>query len=108
MVRSARNNEKQINSVSLNNPRPAFTHPLLQNVPLRLGIVKHLVLQSHHHLAQKIVATEHVAVPHRQPEGARLQTVQCHVEAQRFVEHGIERVLPDTSFPLARLGLVGQ
>lgn len=43
------------------------THPLLKGIPMRRWIVEYLVLQGHSHLAEEVVATEHIRVPDRQP-----------------------------------------
>lgn len=80
----------------------------MEQVPLRLGIVKDASLQIDTDLAEEVVATKHVRVPHGQPEGPRLQAGDGRVEAHCLIEDGIEGVLLDFGFALAGLGLVGQ
>ena len=54
-------------------------HPLLQLVPLGAGVLELVVIERHGDLAQEVVATERVVVPHRHPQRARLQLALADV-----------------------------
>lgn len=84
------------------------THPLLQQIPLRLWTIEHASLQVHRYFAQKVIPSEHVRMPHGQPQRSRFQAAQRHMETERFVEHRIECVLFHFGLAFARLGFVGQ
>ena len=58
------------------------THPVLQVEPPRRRIVHGDPAEGEHHLAEEVVAAEHVAVPHGQPHGAVLDLVQRQLELE--------------------------
>lgn len=74
---------------------PRETYPFLQLVPLWLRIIKHLILQSHHNLAQEIVSPEHIGMPNCRPDGTRLQAAQAHVKPEYLIKEWIQRMLLD-------------
>ena len=50
-----------------------ISYSFLQLVPLRRGIFKLVIIKSNFHFSQKIVASESVVVPNRQPQSSRFQ-----------------------------------
>ena len=54
-------------------------HPLLQLVPLGAGVLELVVVERHGDLAQEVVATKRVVMPHRHPQRARLQLALANV-----------------------------
>ena len=50
-----------------------MAYPLLQLVPLGRGLLEPVVVEGYRHLSQEVVTAEHVAVPHRNPQGPCLQ-----------------------------------
>lgn len=51
-------------------------YPLLKWIPVRSGIVEDSAGQRQEHLAEEVVAAEHVAVPHGEPQRAVFQVRQ--------------------------------
>lgn len=79
----------------------------MQLVPRGRGVVEHDVGQRQRHLAEEVVAAEHVGVPHAEPQCPRGQRGQRLNEAQRLLEDWVERVLLHFSLPLAGFRFVG-
>lgn len=63
------------------------TYSLLQGVELGQRVVKDLVLQRHRDFSEKVVAAEHVGMPHTQPQSPALQAFQSYVELEHNTSH---------------------